>query len=149
MLATRPEAVTGELVCVCGPAGRIALTIWRGHSKHATTLGVLWPCMPPPPAPTPPSPFAWGSRARATELLGKAFDLTFEEGVTVHHDRDGRAAWEVFLEGYGPTKMLAGALDPDRRAALEAEFIAFHDCFKAPLGISMPREYLLIHGVRW
>lgn len=44
--------------------------------------------------------------------------------------------------------MLASAIDPDRRAALDADFIAFEDGFKALLGISMPREYLLIHGRR-
>jgi SAM-dependent methyltransferase len=148
MFASRPEAVAGELARVCRPGGRIALVVWKDDSNLAKMFGVMRPYMPPPPDPAPPSPFAWGNRARATELLGEAFDLTFEEGVTVYHDRDGRAAWEVFLTGYGPTKMLASALDPVHRAALEADFIAFHDGFKAPLGISMPREYLLIHGRR-
>lgn len=148
MFASRPEAVAGELARVCRPGGRIALVVWRGDGNVATMFGVMRPYMPPHPDPAPPSPFAWGNRARATELLGRDFDLTFEEGVTVYHDRDGNAAWEVFLDGYGPTKMLAAALDPDRRAALRADFIAFHDGFKAPLGISMPREYLVIHGSR-
>jgi SAM-dependent methyltransferase len=148
MFASRPEAVAGELARVCRPGGRIALTVWRDDSNLAKMFGVMRPYMPPPPDPAPPSPFAWGNRTRASELLAKAFDLTFEEGVTVYHDRDGRAAWEVFLEGYEPTKMLAGSLDPDRRAQLKADFIAFHDGFATPLGLSMPREYLLIHGRR-
>lgn len=148
MFASRPAAVADELARVCRPGGRIALVVWKDDSNLAQMFGVMRPYMPPPPNPAPPSPFAWGNRNRVQELLGAEFDLTFEEGVTVYHERDGRAAWEVFLEGYGPTKMLAGALDPDRRAMLEADFIAFHDKFASPLGISMPREYLLIHGRR-
>lgn len=148
MFASRPEAVAAELARVCRPGGRVVLTVWKDDSNLAKMFGVMRPYMPPPPDPAPPSPFAWGNRARASDLLGEAFDLTFEEDVTVYRDRDGRAAWEVFLEGYGPTKMLAGSLDAERRARLEADFIAFHDSFASPLGISMPREYLLIHGRR-
>lgn len=88
------------------------------------------------------------SRTRATELLGEVFDPTFEYGVTVYHDRNGRVAWEVLLEGYGRTKMLAGSLASDRRAALKTDCIAFHDSFAAPHGISEAREYLLIQEVR-
>lgn len=148
MFASRPDAVAGELARVCRPGGRIALAVWKDDSSLAKMFTVMKPYMPPPPDPAPPSPFAWGNRKRVTELLGDAFDLTFEEGVTAYHDRDGRAAWKVFLEGYGPTKTLAGSLDEERRAALEADFVAFHDGFATPLGISMPREYLLIHGLR-
>lgn len=148
MFASRPDAVATELARVCRPGGRIVLLVWKDDSNLVKMFEVMRPYMPPPPAPAPPSPFAWGNRARASELLGDAFDLTFEEGITVYHDRDGRAAWEVISSGYGPTKMLADTLDADRRAALKSDLIAFHDGFAGPLGITMPREYLLIHGVR-
>jgi hypothetical protein len=67
--------------------------------------------MPPPPNPAPPSPFAWGTRERMTELFESSFDLSFEEGETMCCERSGEAVWDVFVNGYGPTRMLAASLD--------------------------------------
>jgi hypothetical protein len=47
----------------------------------------------------------------------------------------------VFVNGYGPTKSLAGSLDETRRADLRRDFVAFHDQFKTELGIAVPRTY--------
>jgi len=35
-----------------------------------------------------------------------------------------------------------------RTSALQRDFVAFHDRFRAPLGIGMPRQYLLTLGRR-
>ena len=104
--------------------------------------------MPPPPSPPPPSPFAWGNRERIQELFGSNFDLGFEDGATIYYDRDGEAVWQAFVTGYGPTKALAESLDERAREALKRDFVAFHDSFVTPLGISMPRQYLLTVGTR-
>jgi len=148
MFASRPEAVAAELARVCRPGGRIALATWRPDSKVFEVFKVMRAYMPPPPDPAPPSPFAWGSRERIHELFDAAFDLRFEEGVTIYYDRDGEAAWSTFVAGYGPTKALAAKLDDAARAAFKRDFVAFHDRFATPLGISMPREYLLTVGTR-
>jgi hypothetical protein len=44
--------------------------------------------------------------------------------------------------------VLANSLDPDRLAALRADFVAFHDGFATALGICVPREYWLAIGTR-
>jgi SAM-dependent methyltransferase len=148
MFVSRPEAAAGEIARVCRKGGRVALTTWLPDSSVFAMFQVMRPYMPPPPSPPPPSPFAWGSRERVSELLGRDFDLKFEDGTTVYYDRDGKAAWQAFVTGYGPTKALAGNLDDARRAELQRDFVAFHDKFATPLGIAVPRQYLLTVGVR-
>ena len=48
-----------------------------------------------PPAEPPPSPFAWG--------------------------REERVVWGTYVNGFGPTKILAASLDAEKRAALERD----------------------------
>ncbi len=148
MFASRPDAAAAELARVCRRGGRIGLATWLPDSNVFKMFTVMRAYMPPPPDPAPPSPFAWGNRGRIQELLGRDFDLTFEEGTTTYYDRDGDAAWRVFATGYGPTKALAGSLDEARRAQLQRDFVAFHDGFATALGIAVPREYLLTVGRR-
>lgn len=148
MFASRPEAAAGEMARVTRKGGRIALTTWKPDSTVFQMFRVMRGYMPPPPNPAPPSPFAWGARERVTELLGKDFDLAFEEGVAMCYAPDGEAVWDVFVKGYGPTKMLAESLEPAKREALHRDFVAFHDGFRSPLGIAMPRQYLLTIGLR-
>lgn len=148
MFASRPEAAASEMARVTRKGGRIAMTTWKPDSTVFQMFQVMRGYMPPPPNPAPPSPFAWGARERMSELFGQNFDLAFEEGVAMCYAPDGEAVWNVFVTGYGPTKMLAENLDPEKREALHREFVAFHDTFKSPLGIAMPRQYLLTVGVR-
>ena len=148
MFATRPEAAAKEIARVCRKGGRIALTTWRADSNVFEMFKVMRAYMPPPPTPAPPSPFAWGNRDRIKELLGPNFTLEFEDGATIYYDANGEAAWHKFVTGYGPTKSLAEGLDDRRREQLKRDFVAFHDRFVSPLGISMPREYLLTVGTR-
>jgi SAM-dependent methyltransferase len=148
MFASHPEAAASELARVCRKGGRIALATWRPDGNVYKIFAVMRPYMPPPPTPSPPTPFAWGNRDRVQELLGRNFDLKFEEGTSTYYDRDGNAAWRAFAAGYGPTKALAGALDETRRAQLQRDFVAFHDGFATALGIAVPREYLLTVGTR-
>jgi SAM-dependent methyltransferase len=148
MFAGRPAAAAAELARVCRRGGRVALTTWLPDSNLFKMFQVMKAYMPPPPDPAPPSPFEWGREERVRELLGDAFDLRFETGTSYYRERDGHAAWETFSTGYGPTKMLAAALEPDRRAALERDFVAFHDGFPSELGICVPRTYRVTLGVR-
>ena len=63
-------------------------------------------------------------------------------------ESDGAAAWRTFSTGYGPLRTLAGKLDAATRAQLERDFVAFHDGFGTALGVCVPRDYLIVHGVR-
>ncbi|HEY6361568.1 MAG TPA: class I SAM-dependent methyltransferase [Vicinamibacterales bacterium] len=148
MFASRPDAAAAELARVCREGGRIALTTWLSDSNLFRMFEVMKRYMPPPPNPAPRSPFEWGRTERIRELLGSAFQLKFEKGVSYYREPSAEAAWDTFSTGYGPTRSLAASLDPERRAALREDFIAFHAGFPTELGICVPREYWLTIGVR-
>lgn len=148
MFASDPDAAAGELARVCRPGGRLAITTWAPDGTIAGMFKVMRPYMPAPASPAPPSPFEWGDRARIRERLGRWFELAFEEGNSMFREPNGEAAWELFATCYGPTKTLAGNLDPARREALRRDFIAFHEQFRNDVGIAMPRQYLVVLGVR-
>jgi hypothetical protein len=81
-------------------------------------------------------------------LLGNAFELRFEAGTTTLRMPNGESVWELFVNGYGPTKTLAASIDPERREQLKQDFIAFHERYRKGLGIAMPRDYLVTIGYR-
>jgi SAM-dependent methyltransferase len=148
MFAARQEAAAAELARVVRKGGRIALTTWVSDGTLSKMFEVMKRYMPPPPTPAPRSPFEWGRTERITELLGDAFQLRFEKGTSYYREPSAEAAWNTFSTGYGPTRTLANSLDPEKRAALRDDFIAFHAAFPSELGICVRREYWLTYGVR-
>ena len=148
MFASRPEAAAAELARVTRKGGRIALTTWLSDSNLFKMFQVMKPYMAAPVGTPPPSPFEWGRTERIRELLGDKFDLRFENGVSYYREPNGRAAWNTFAKGYGPTKALAASLEEGRRGELQRDFIAFHDAFPTEPGICVPREYWLTLGTR-
>lgn len=148
MFASRPEDAARELARVVRPGGRLALTTWTHDSNVFEMFRVMKAYMAAAPQPAPPSPFEWGRRERLTELLAGNFELQFETGVSYYREPNAGAAWETFATGYGPTRMLAASLPADQRAALQRDFVAFHDRFRTELGITVPRTYLVTVGRR-
>ena len=148
MFSSRPEAAAAELARVCRKGGRIALTTWLPDSNVFRMFKVMQRYMPAPPNPAPPSPFEWGRTERVQELLGRDFQLGFEKGVSYYREPSPEAAWKTFSRGYGPTRVLADRLDPERREALREDFDVFHAGFQTELGITVPREYWVTVGVR-
>ena len=119
--------------------GRQPLQDVRGHEKATCLRRRARPRR---------SPFEWGRTERIRELLGSAFQLRFEQGISYYREPSGEAAWETFSTGYGPTRSLAASLDPERREALHQDFAAFHAGFPTELGICVPRQYWLTIGQR-
>lgn len=148
MFVVRPEDAAREFARVCKRGGRLGISTWPPGGTIEGLFKVMRPYMPPAPATPPPSPFEWGKPERVRELLGEAFDLKFENGVTTLRLPSGRAVWDLFVEGYGPTKMVAAACDTKRRQELERDFVAYHDQFRNELGVAMAREYLVAIGIR-
>ena len=85
---------------------------------------------------------------RIFELLGDAFELRFEPGTTTLRMLNGESVWELFVNGYGPTKALAASIDPGRREQLKRDFVAFQEQYRSDIGIAMPRDYLVTIGCR-
>ena len=149
MFASRPEAAAAELARVCRKGGRIALTTWLSDSNLFKMFELMRAiCRRRPRARRRPRRSNGAQTERIRELLGGAFELRFEKGVSYYREPNAEAAWETFSTGYGPTRALAVSLDPERREALRADFIAFHAGFPTELGITVPREYWLTIGER-
>ena len=139
------ERVAAELARVCRPGGRIGLTAWRRDSGVGEMFAAMAPFMPPPP-PGAGSPFQWGDEAYVEEMLGDAFDLSFEELDTRHEGDHGGEMWEIFRENYGPSFTLWSRSTTERRAALDAAMAACFEGHRAEDGISMERRYILVDG---
>lgn len=148
MFAQRPEDAAAELARICRPGGRLVLAVWTPDGNVFEMFKVIKGYMPKPDGTPPPSPFEWGRPERVRELLGDAFDLDFERGVSHYREPDAQAAWRTFSRGYGPVHALAGKLDEQRRSQFEADFVAFHQRFADDLGVTVPRDYLVVRGIR-
>jgi 2-polyprenyl-3-methyl-5-hydroxy-6-metoxy-1,4-benzoquinol methylase len=145
MFAPDHEAVARELARVTSPGGRIALANWTPTGGLAKMFKVMAPYMAAPP---PSNPFDWGSESHVRELLGDAFELTFEEHVSTLRTSSGEEYWELFSTSYGPTKTLAESLG-ERREELHRDWVDFFETtYRSNGEIVHPREYLLVTGTR-
>ena len=148
MFASNPENAANEMARVCRPGGRLALATWTPDGNVFGMFKVMKPYMPAPADSPPPSPFEWGNTDRVRALLGDHFDLTFEKGMSYYREPNSARAWDVFSKSYGPLRALHGKLDAPAQESLKNDFIAFHDGYKAELGICVPRDYWVVYGTR-
>ena len=128
MFAPDHEAVARELLRVCRPDGTIGLITWPPQSWSAAFFGVLAPYAPPAD-PGAPSPLLWGSDAYVRSLLGPGIaSLEATPGtLVVDHFADPAAMVAYYRAHFGPVIATFAALadDPERRAALERDLLAF------------------------
>jgi ubiquinone/menaquinone biosynthesis C-methylase UbiE len=85
MFALDQAQAAAELARVCRAGGRLVLTTWAPAGTVAEFFGILaqYSDAPPPPS----SPLTWGDPTHVEKLLGKAFDVKFEHGVSnAYHD---------------------------------------------------------------
>jgi SAM-dependent methyltransferase len=147
MFAPDHEAIAGELARVTKPGGRLALACWQPNTGMHDVFEMMGPYLPPP-APGAGSPFAWGDRDHVHELLGDAFDLSFEEHDSPLSLPSGEDYWELFSNSYGPTKTAIEALDAERREEFHRAWVEFGDARREGDGMVHHREYLLTLGTR-
>jgi SAM-dependent methyltransferase len=139
--------VASELARVCRPGGRLGLTAWRRDSGVGDIFEGMSKFMPPPPEGAG-SPFQWGQESYVEEMLGDAYELSFEELDTRHEAEYPAEMWELFRSSYGPSYMLWSSLDEERRSELDETMTAVFEKHREGEGISMERRYLVVTGVR-
>jgi len=147
MFAPDHAAIAGELARVTKPGGRLALGCWQPNTGMHDVFKMMAPFMPPPPEGAG-SPFAWGDRDHVIELLGDAFELTFEEHDSPLRLGSGEDYWELFSTSYGPTKTTIDGLDPERREEFHRAWVEFGDARREGDDMVHHREYLLTLGTR-
>jgi SAM-dependent methyltransferase len=139
--------VASELTRVCRAGGRLGLTAWRKSSGVGEMFDVMAPYMPPQP-PGVGSAFQWGEEGYVESMLRDGFKLTFEERDTRHTGDDGAEMWEFFRTNFGPSFTLWSSLDEERRAQLDADMTSYFESYRTDDGISVPRRYIVVTGVR-
>lgn len=115
------SATAAELARVVKPGGRLGITAWRSDGRVGDFFRALAAFRPPPP-PGATSPLAWGDDAYAAELLGGAFDLSFEPRESVW-DASPEESWEQFSRSFGPVVVLVRTLPEERVEELRQAFV--------------------------
>ncbi len=146
MFAIDQPRTAAELARVCRPGGRLALTAWTPEGAVADFFRVI---AQHSDGPVPvSSPLAWGDPARVGELLGSAFDLQFERGVSNAYHGSTQEIWDWYARGFGPLRQLVESLPPDRVERLKSDVDAYHRHYAVPAGLHVKRQYLLTIGRR-
>jgi hypothetical protein len=81
-------------------------------------------------------------------LLDDHFELEFEELDSPLEMDSGEGVGELWVRDYGPTKVLAGSLDDDKREELHRNFVELHERSRVNGGLRVSRTYLLTLGRR-
>lgn len=129
MFAPHHQQTADEMIRVCRPGGTIAMINWTPAGVIGQLFKTMGPYAPPPPAGAQPPPL-WGDEDHVRELFGDRVDnITFTRR-TVRPARKFASPVEMrefFKANYGPTIAVYNAVagDPDRVAALDADFEAF------------------------
>jgi SAM-dependent methyltransferase len=146
MFAVNQPRAAAELARVCRPGGRLALATWASSGAVAEFFGIIGRYREAPPQGS--SPLAWGDPAHIEELLGGAFDLKYERGISDAYHGSADDIWEWYTRGFGPLRQLAESLPPDRRQHLKRDIDGYHRHYAVPAGLYVRREYLLTIGRR-
>jgi SAM-dependent methyltransferase len=146
MFAFDQTQAADELGRVCRSGGRLVLATWAPAGAVAQFFGII--AQHSDALPPPSSPLAWGDPAQAEKLLGKAFDLKFEHGVSNAYHGSEQDIWDWYTCGFGPLRQLAESLPADRVERLRRDVDAYHRHYAVPAGLHVKREYLMTIGRR-
>jgi ubiquinone/menaquinone biosynthesis C-methylase UbiE len=146
MFAMDQAAAAAELARVCRAGGRLVLATWAPQGAVAEFFEVIARHSDAPPPPS--SPLAWGEKAYVDKLLGNAFALKFEQGISNAYHGSVEDIWDWYTRGFGPLRQLAETLPPDRVDQLKQDIDAYHEHYAVSAGLHMRREYLITMGYR-
>lgn len=147
MFAANQAQAAAELARVCKPGGRLVLVTWVPRGSVEAFFAVIGKHSDAP-APAD-SPLAWGAPEEVRRLLGGAFELTFERGVSHAYHDDPRHIWEWYARGFGPVRECIEALTPAGLEAFRRDVDAYHGHYLTEAGmLHIEREYLVTIGRR-
>ncbi len=125
MFAPDHQRTAGELVRVCRPAGRIAMTTWVNDGFVGEMFTLTGSFLPPPPPGVQPSPL-WGIAAHINEVFGAVGAEPSIQRETVEFNFESvDDAVEQYTTNFGPFVNARVVLEPQGR--WEQFVSAFHD----------------------
>jgi SAM-dependent methyltransferase len=121
MFAYRPDRVTGELLRVTRPGGRVAMANWTPDGFIGQMLRAHSAVVPPPSG--VPSPLDWGREDVVRSRLGGGVtSLTCtRRTLELRFPFPPSAVTELFATCYGPTVATLRAIEPDAASRLRQE----------------------------
>jgi SAM-dependent methyltransferase len=120
MFAPDQERAARELLRVCRPGGRIALTNWTPEGFVGQWFQVTMRYAPPPPGLKPP--LRWGTEQGVRALFER--DARIQRRDYVMRYRSPQHWLEYFRSNFGPTRQTFERLDADGQMAFAADLIA-------------------------
>lgn len=125
MFAPDQERAASELVRVCRPGGRIALTNWTPDGFVGQWFGLTTRYVPPPPGIKPP--LRWGTDAGLRELFAR--DMRIERRDFVLRYASPQHWLDYFRGNFGPTRTTFERLDGSAQQSFAAELMALAQRF--------------------
>jgi ubiquinone/menaquinone biosynthesis C-methylase UbiE len=129
MFAPDQSRAAAELLRVCRPGGRIALTSWTPEGFLGQLFRIVARYTPPPPGLN--SPMRWGSEDGLQALLGNGVARLEARRRRYRMCYHSAQHWlDYFRTNYGPVLRLFSAVDDAARETLAAEILdllARHD----------------------
>jgi SAM-dependent methyltransferase len=144
VFAPNQQRAARELARVCRRGGRLGLTSWCPDGGVGALFRLLQPFQTASAGAC--SHLEWGRPGHVLDLLGGAFDLTFEVADAPYSASSGQCAWEELAQAYGPMRELARSLPPGRREELRRAVVEFFEACREGGQVRHSREYLLVTG---
>lgn len=112
IFAPQHEIAAAEMVRVCKPGGKVAITSWASDGMNGEMFAVIGSHMPPPPEGFR-SPATWGEESYIEEVFDRSVDWDFSRESVVF-EADSTADWFAFMsEKLGPLVLARAALEPE------------------------------------
>jgi ubiquinone/menaquinone biosynthesis C-methylase UbiE len=142
MFTPNQQQAANELSRVCRPGGKIGLANWTPESFIGQLFKTIGKYVPP--APGMKSPALWGNKAHLDTLFGSKATVAAESTNFIFRYKSPEHWVEIFRSYYGPVVKAFAAIDPEARAALEADLYALLDKFNVADDdtLVIPSEYL-------